>query len=68
METVTTKDGEYTVRRNGKVAEIEHRSGYKMRINSARGRPSHDEIARVKGDLTGLVKRATGQRFDGRSR
>ena len=50
-ERLTVSEGEYTIRRNGRVAEVEHRSGFKLRINSTRNRPTHDEIAAVKGDL-----------------
>ena len=65
-EQLTVREGEYTVTRNGRVAEIEHRSGYKMRITSSGKRASHDEIARVKGSLARMVKKATTERFDGR--
>jgi hypothetical protein len=66
MERMTVSEGEYTIRREGRVAEIEHRSGFKMRITSSGKRPSHDEIARVKGDLTRVVKKATTERSPGR--
>ena len=58
-ERLKVSDGVYTVKRDGRVAEIEHRSGYKMRINSSGKRATHDEIARVKGSLSEMVKRAT---------
>jgi hypothetical protein len=56
-ERLTVSDGEYTICRDGRMAEVEHRSGFKMRITSRGRRPSHDEIAAVRGDLREKMRR-----------